>query len=229
MRSLHLTVLFLLACCTPTLAQYEERQICGWTLHVHTGLNKDEVAQAMPLLRGQLEEITRVVPPAAVTALRRVHLWFSPPYPGTPPRAEYHPGAEWLRQNGRNPAMARAVEFTNVSLFEEECRRMPNFTLHELAHAYHHQVLGHDYAAILGAFAAATAGGTYQKVERKDAKGRRWMGKAYALTNEKEYFAECTEAFFSKNDFFPYDRRELQKHDPGAVAALEAAWGVSGD
>ena len=34
------------------------------------------------------------------------------------------------------------------------------------------------------------------------------------MTNPQEYFAECTEAFFARNDFYPYARDELKKHDP---------------
>jgi dipeptidyl-peptidase-4 len=29
-----------------------------------------------------------------------------------------------------------------------------------------------------------------------------------------EYFAEATEAYFGKNDFFPFNREELKAHDP---------------
>ena len=76
-----------------------------------------------------------------MTELRKVPLWFSPEYPGVKPRAEYHPGAGWLRGNGRNPAMVKGVEFTDVRDFEKEMNRMPNFALHELAHGYHDRVL----------------------------------------------------------------------------------------
>jgi len=67
--------------------------------------------------------------------LREVTLWFSPEYPGADPRAEYHPGAGWLRDNGRDPVMAKGAEFTDVRNFEAEMKRMPNFTLREMAPA----------------------------------------------------------------------------------------------
>jgi hypothetical protein len=46
------------------------------------------------------------------------------------------------------------------------------------------------------------------------------------MTNEKEYFAECTEAFFGANDFFPYNTEELKKHDPEMFEVLKQVWGV---
>lgn len=123
--------------------------------------------------------------------------------------------------------MAQAVEFTNVRIFEAEVRRMPAFVLHELAHAYHHRVIGHDHAGIKAAFAKAKAGGTYDRVERQDAEGRKHLERAYALTNAQEYFAESTEAFFCRNDFFPYTREQLRAHDPEMCAVLADVWGAA--
>ncbi len=42
-----------------------------------------------------------------------------------------------------------------------------------------------------------------------------------------EYFAETTEAYFSRNDFFPFTRQELLRHDPEMHDLLEKLWGVS--
>src|SRR4029434_9204739 len=106
----------------------------GWTVLVNDRLfaaDKAATVKALELLRAQLQEIVRVAPPAAVEKLRGVTLWFSPEYPGVKPKAEYHPGAGWLRDHGRDPAMVKAIEFTDVRNFEAETRRMPNFTLHE--------------------------------------------------------------------------------------------------
>ena len=130
-------------------------------------------------------------------------LWFSPEYPGSQPKAEYHPGKQWLRDNGRNESMTKGVEFTNVPIFEPEMKRMPNFTLHELAHAYHDQTLpnGFDNADIKAVFERAKQSGAYDHVERHNGEGRPITHeRAYAMTNPMEYFAETTEAFFS---FFP--------------------------
>jgi Mlc titration factor MtfA (ptsG expression regulator) len=105
--------------------------------------------------------------------------------------------------------MARAVEFTDIKDFEAETRRMPNFTLHELAHGYHDRVLpeGFGNPELKAAHSRAKASGKYDKVERKDAQGRSHTDRAYALVNPMEFFAESTEAFFTRNDanFRPWD------------------------
>ena len=123
---------------------HQTKNVEGWTLFVSDKLLEQDKAlteRALELLTAQLQEITRMVPASAVAELRKVPLWFSPEYPGVQPRAEYHPGAGWLRDNKRDPAMAKAVEFTDIRDFERETKRMPNFTLHELAHAYHDRFL----------------------------------------------------------------------------------------
>jgi hypothetical protein len=212
----------------------ETRTVRGWTVHVSRQLLEREprlTRRALELLDRQLEEIVRVVPAAAVAELRQVPLYFMPEYPSVRPRAEYHPDAGWLRANGRDPAMARAVEFTDVTNFEAEMDRMPNFVLHELAHAYHDRVLPGGFAnpEIQAAYAKAKADGGYERVERRFGGGRpAAFERAYAVTTPQEYFAETTEAFFSRNDFFPFTRDDLRRHDPGMCTALEKLWGVDG-
>jgi Mlc titration factor MtfA (ptsG expression regulator) len=126
------------------------------------------------------------------------------------------------------PAMARAVEFTDIKDFEAETRRMPNFTLHELAHGYHDRVLpgGFGNPDLKSAHARAKGSGKYDKVERKDAQGRSHTDRAYALVNPMEFFAESTEAFFTRNDFFPFDRTQLHDADPETEKLIGRLWGV---
>ncbi len=221
-------ILFTLLLISPftAMAQHEVRSLSGWTLHISSKIDPNALATTLPLLQAQLDEINRVVPSQAVAELHKVPLWINPEFPGTPPHAAYHPSASWLRDHGRDPAMAKGVEFTNVRIFAAECRRMPNFALHELAHAYHDRVLGFENVEIARVFERAKASGRYDKVLRQDSEGRKRLDKAYAMSNAKEYFAESTEAFFSRNDFFPFTRDELKKHDPEMFALLERLWGT---
>jgi hypothetical protein len=206
-----------------TLSDYQTRTIEGWTVLVSERLLADEktaTRQAIDGLTRQLHQIVRSLPGAAVAHLRAVSLWISPEYPGVQPKAEYHPNADWLREHGRNPAMAKSVEFTNVLIFDGETRRMPVFVLHELAHAYHDQVLGFDNRTIAAVSRQAMAAKLYDAVRRNDGKTVR----AYAATNAREYFAETTEAFFGRNDFYPFTREELKQHDPRMYDLLERIW-----
>lgn len=210
----------------------DDHRIRGWRVHVSRDLldaDRQGTDHALKLLEHQLAEIERVVPAAAAARLREVPLYLSPEYDAVPPRAEYHPDAGWLREHGRDPAMARAVEFTNVRIFAKETDRMPNFVLHELAHAYHHRVLadGFTNAEIAAAHARAVADGAYDHVERWNGSGRPSTAeRAYALTTPQEFFAEASEAFFSRNDFFPFTRADLLRHDPETCRLIARLWGV---
>lgn len=214
-------------------ARCQTNMVEGWTVVVNERLLGEEKAateKALEILRGQLKEIVRVAPGPAVAKLREVTLWFSPEYPGVKPKAEYHPGAGWLRENGRDPAMVNGIEFTDIKNFEAEARRMPNFTLHELAHAYHDRVLPDGFAnkEIKAAFERAKASKAYDKVERWFGSGKpNTFERAYAMTDPQEYFAESTEAYFARNDFFPFTREELKRHDPEMDQLLGKLWGVT--
>jgi hypothetical protein len=93
--------------------------------------------------------------------------------------------------------------------------------LHELAHAYHDQVLGFDEPRILAAWEAFKADGRGDATLLFD--GSRV--KHYGLTDHKEFFAEMTEAYFGSNDFHPFNRAELKTDYPDIFALLTAIWG----
>ncbi len=212
----------------------ETRDVAGWSVHINRDLLASEAkatSHALDLLKTQLEEICRVVPAAAVTELKKVPLYFSPQYPGKGGGAEYHPEAGWLKDNGRDPVMAKGVEFSNILVFDEDTRRMPNFALHELAHSYHDRFLpgGFGNPEIKAAYEKVKAAGSYNQVERHGADPSRppTFEKAYAMTDPMEYFAETTEAFFARNDFFPFNNEELKKHDPAMAELLGKLWGVT--
>ena len=111
---------------------YEPLSIEGWTVFVNDALRKQDSAatdEALKLLCQQLQTIIERVPSQAVANLRRAAVVFA----GVSWRAsnaEYHPNADWLREHGRNPVMAKGVEFTNIAKFDQAVRRMPVFVLH---------------------------------------------------------------------------------------------------
>lgn len=207
---------------------YRPRTLVGWEVHVSEQLLEEKSQQtekALRLLAEQLETICEVVPEKATQRLQNVRIWVSPTYPGTRPKAEYHPSKQWLVANDRLEVLAKCVEITNVDIFEKECLRMPMLALHELAHAYHDQVLDFDNSEIEALYLKAKDAGLYERVERWHGPDRRnTYERAYAMSNAKEYFAECSEAFFGRNDFFPFESNQLERHDPAMFALLKKLW-----
>lgn len=73
------------------------------------------------------------------------------------------------------------------------------------------------------AFEAAKTSGKYEKVRY----GEGGEKKHYALTSPMEYFAECSEAYFGKNDYQPFDCEKLKAFDPEGLRMVEKVWGVA--
>ena len=205
-------------------ADYAIRTIHGWSVRVSKRLagEKELATETLTLLEHKLYDVARVVPEPALAKLRQVPIWVEledPPWG----MACYHPSAEWLREHGYNPDKAGAVEITNARNFLAWTLHQPSAVLHELAHAYHHQVLQYDNPVIRKCYERVRASKSYDSV--LNYAGRRV--KAYALENDQEYFAELSEAFFGTNDFYPFVRAELREHDADGYEAMKALWGAA--
>ena len=206
--------------------RYDAETIEGWTVRINRAFREKEpqlCQETLTMLRHQLYQITRNVPPKAVEKLRQIALWVEEAEPHHPCMA-YHPDAGWLSEHGMNPEKARCVELANARNFLKWTHEQPWMVFHELAHGYHHQFLdrGFDNGPVRAAFDRATAAKSYDSVLR--ASGRR--ERHYALTNPQEYFAEASEAYFGTNDFYPYVRAELREHDPDGCDLLARLWAM---
>ncbi len=203
---------------------YVQRTIRGWNVFVNEELLTEHGALAvkvLELLRCQLYQIVRVMPDEALRELQRVSIWVEYEAPRHPCMC-YHPSRKWLQENDFIPEKAGSVEIANAGNFLTWTLDQPWMVLHELAHAYHHKVIGHDHAELKQAFEHARSTGRYESVLHVSGQSRQ----AYALDNDREYFAECTEAFFGTNDFYPFVRSELKQHDLQAHALMERLWKV---
>ncbi len=205
--------------------RYVEQRIEGWKVLVNKQLMAKEQQelreQVLKLLGDHLYRIVRVIPAEALAKLRKIPIWIELAHPRHPCMC-YHVSADWLREHGMNPQKARAVEIANCKNFLTWTLQQPWMVLHELAHGYHDQVLTYDHAEIKACYQEAVRSKTYESVLHWDGKKVR----AYALTNDKEYFAEATEAYFGTNDFYPFVRAELKQHDPKMYELVERVWGV---
>lgn len=204
---------------------YRDERLHGWPLKVHRelyGAEKNDLRQrTLRLLDDHLYRIVRVLPADSVEAVRGVPIWIEVAHPRHKCMC-YHPSADWLRTHGMNPAKAKGVEIANCENFLAWTHDQPWMVLHELAHAYHDQVLDFENESIRRCYDRAVEQKLYDKVLRINGKDDRH----YALNNPKEYFAEMTEAYFGTNDFFPFVRAELKRHDPEMFEAVRQAWKV---
>ena len=199
---------------------YETLQVEGFTVRLSPEWAERDPGlkqRCLNILSSSLARLAGVVPQPAWQKLRPVPIWLD--YEDVQfINGAYLPSRLWLATHGMDPDKAQSVQFTRnlATLIDLQ----PNLVLHELAHAYHDLVLGESDSAIVAAYQRALASGLYDSVERND--GTR--GRAYALKSHREFFAELSEAYFGRNDFYPYTREQLQAFDPESFKVIDDAW-----
>lgn len=203
-----------------------EQPLEGWTIRVDDRLRgeaPDSVLgqRALRFLEAKLVEIKTVVPASKVALLQRVPIVLDLEC-GKLRSMQYHPSAGWLKDNGYPENLAKCVHLPRAAdvATKRNINEQPWVILHELAHAFHDQHLSFEHPEIKAAQEAYKASG------RGDAtllyNGRKV--KHYALTNQMEFFAEMTESYFGVNDFYPFNRAELQDAEPEIYRLLHTIW-----
>ncbi len=204
------------------------KDIEGWTVHVDPqlldGPHAKEGAKSLEMLANHLQRLTVLMPEDRLPKVQKLEIWIEHDHPeiNVEP-GPYHPSVSWLTERGYDPRLAKKVHITRAASLLERHHMVkhPAVVLHELAHSYHDQILGFDEPRIKAAYEKAMEEELYDAVLDHTGKTVR----AYAATNDKEYFAEGTEAYFYRNDFYPFVNAELQKHDPVLYELLVAIWG----
>lgn len=204
---------------------YDTLHLEGWTVNVDPVLKQkhaDLWNAVEQELNVQLTNIERVLPDGPLAKIRTIPIWVHFTSPETTCMA-FHPDSDWLAAHKMDPRMAHGVEIGNAANFVSWTYEQPWMVLHELSHGYHFLFLpkGFDNPDVKAAYDKAMAAHRYDSVLHWDGK----MAKAYATTNPMEYFAECTEAYFGTNDFYPFVRAELMHADPDGYQLMRSEWG----
>lgn len=199
-------------------ASYTVQDLAGWQVMVHNALLPggklaDTGARAKARLVDAMRRLKTWMPAAPLARLLKVKIWLevdstNGPW-GRTSGYQYHPGRDWLIDMDFNPGKHKCVEFGNASSL---ARRSPDSTvsvlLHELAHAYHDQVLTFDDPHILAAYKRCVEGDAYP--------ARDWV-----KSDHKEFFAGATTRYFGRRD----EREAVGKRDPVLEKYLNKIWG----
>lgn len=215
------------ALCSPQIAgayeatsSYLRDDINGWQVRYSSNYTNHplKLAQMESYVQQQLDLIVERLPATAIETLRDVKIWVE--YnPGTDGGA-YHPSREWLEENGMNPQKARSIELGYSDFLDQG--EQPVIVLHEMAHAFEHYVLIEHQAELEQAYNRALNLEMYQQAEHVTGE----FGRAYALTDKYEFFAELSEAYFAQNDFSPFDNAQLRKLDPQSYELIGRLWNI---
>ena len=197
------------------------KDVEGWTIAVEPRLladdNKALADKCLVALANHLQRIKYILPEEKWKPLQKLPIRLEL-HNERLSSMQYHPSVSWLRANRHDPALAKHVHIPRARALIDRgmWAKHPYVILHELAHAYHDQVLSFDNKDIIGAYEAMRRAGIYEQVMLYTGRTVRH----YGLNNHKEYFAESTEAYLGVNDFYPFVRAELEKHDPRMYLSL---------
>jgi hypothetical protein len=202
------------------------RNLEGWNVQVDdrllVGPNAEQGAVALRFLEQKLSNIKMVVSREPLEKLQAVTIVLDLGH-GELHNLQYHPSAQWLHEDGYSTNLAKCVHIPEVADLAtlRNVTEQPWVILHELAHAYHDQVLGFSEPRIVRAYE------NFKQSGHGDAtllfNGTRV--RHYGLTDAKEFFAEMAEAYFGLNDFFPFNRAELMTAEPEIYQLMRAIWG----
>ncbi|VGO11503.1 hypothetical protein PDESU_00047 [Pontiella desulfatans] len=210
----------------PTADRFDPviRNIEGWKVYVEPKLlDTNEGTEALEMLANHLQRISILLPPEQRAKMRQLEIWIESSHElGA---MQYHPSVAWLESKGYDPRLANKVHIPRAEalLSRSYMIKQPAVILHELAHAYHNNVLdgGFDNPDVIETYDAAMAANLYDKALLFNGRTVRH----YGATNHKEYFAEGTEAYLYRNDFYPFVAAELKIHDPALYTLMEKTWG----
>lgn len=197
----------------------------GWEVRVDErllgGEHEELGVRALRFLESKLSDIVAVVPSGPLARLREVVIVMDLECGGLG-SMQYHPSAEWLRGNGYAEELARCVHIPIAAQLptRRNINEQPWVILHELAHAYHDQVLGFDEPRVVEAYEDYKRSGSGEATLLFDGSRVRH----YALTDHKEFFAEMSESYFGVDDFFPFNRAELLTAEPGIYGLMREIW-----
>ena len=200
-------------------SHYTVKNIEGWKVYVNNALlDKGEHAktgtEAIERLRDSLIRLKTWIPEAPLAKLLKVTVWLevdstNGPH-GRTSGYQYHPGAGWLKKMDFHPDKVKCVEYGSAaSLTRRTPDRAVTVLLHEMAHAYHDQVLDFNHAEVMAAHKRARKEGKYPP--------RDWVVRA----NHKEFFAGVTTRYFGTKT----EREALVKRDPILAKLLLKIWG----
>lgn len=201
-----------------------------FTLYIEEQLRteKPEVArQAIARLTQKRRKVLSLLPSHARRRLERVplYLMYGPEARG----GGKGNGLEYFQKRASdydanlNPAWRDAIviycayNYANISdLWATKA------LLQEYAHAWQLEQWPERQPDILQAWEHARDAGLY--VDVPDLESGERHERAYALTNQLEYFAELSCIYFFRCNYLPADRRALKRYDPDGCAMIEKMW-----
>lgn len=209
---------------------YKRHTIEGFTLLISKQVLDADVSgyerKPLDVLELELKAVSRMMTPKALGVLRKLLIWVEWDERMAPDNgrdgtvvAVYYGGHQLsLIRRGMHPLKSKSVTILSMKALAAEHQPKTDsercVLLHEIAHAVHDNLLGWENPAVKAAYRQAMERKFYDKAQ-------------YVSTNEAEFFAELTCAYFDQLEYHPRTREHLKKLDPASFKMLDAVWGAA--
>ncbi|HYG75722.1 MAG TPA: zinc-dependent peptidase [Planctomycetota bacterium] len=211
---------------------YVEHKAAGWTVMVERELEEKRPAvsaDALKRLDVKLAEFAALIPEAARERLKKIPIFLLMGAEAT--GGGRVSGAEYFQKTAPDHYAyldkrwgSSVVIYSAKNYLQQNNHWSVLLLVHEFAHAWHLEQWREKHPPIFQAWQNAVKEKLYENV--KDLNGKT-LEKAYAATNQLEYFAELSCAYFWRGEYEPFDREQLRKHDPKGFEMIEAVWGIT--
>jgi hypothetical protein len=206
------------------LMYYEKLEIIGFQVFVRKDANKySKTKQAIQLLTHDLIVLKHLVSPKHFAFFQKVKIWIEW-NSNTSKAIHYINSLSWIKRNNYPRKKLKSIEILSIKNYLTFSCLQPYMLLHEFAHAYHHQVIGYEDNEITENYCIAMEKKLYDSVAYIQPMKKKKKVRAYAAQDVKEYFAELTESFLGLNDYFPFDKNDLQKYDTIGFRLVKKHW-----
>jgi len=222
------------------IAGYTIEHLEGFTLYVSEETKSHEndeqfERKPMDVLQLELAGIGRVMQPKMLKLLQTIKVFVEWDDPESKPkdggggvvvaRYWYDAGRGMgMAMSGRSPYKANNIEILNMKHLTGKWQPGKSsdqiVLLHEMCHAVHFHLLGGENPTIKAAYNQAMERHLYDNVKHESGHSAR----AYAATNDHEYFAELCCSYLDRCSWFPFTREELKEHDPIGYKLMEEIW-----
>jgi hypothetical protein len=210
--------------CRDTWCYYHE-SLEGWNLFYSESL----ISSGRPGLLKVREQVAKdlayikiVMPKFAIKSLQSVEIYLNSFDPqGRFAGGVYHYSREVLIERGVDPGKFQGIEIYNINNFLKWKISQPGLILHELGHAYIHQFMtSGERQRLKAVYELAMAKGIYEDVPYFNGTDT-FNQRAYATKDYYEFFCEVIEAYFWKNDYYPFNKDDLYNFDPETYYNIE--------
>jgi hypothetical protein len=201
---------------------YMVENIAGWTINVEdtVWLKRPSLTrECLAAIDKSLSKIAATLPPQSLERLRSIPIYLTDTR-SVPAPVHTHRDKRWLAAHGEDIEKVNAVDICDPDKIVSYLATKDPGLLLEFSFAYQQLFLtASDQDTLRQIYTSALSEGKYRLVASD--RGVRQTPAAY---DESQMFVSGSQAYWGRNDFYPFTRAELKEYDPKLHDFLKLVW-----